>query len=167
MKKVLIFLIALGLLSSVSFCAFSKDLRLGYVDIMQVFDEYSKTKDYDGELEKKSEVEQKKLDAEKEKIQKMQNKLSLLKDSEQEKQREKIEDAIRDFKREERKIFIDLKKERDEKMKEIVTDITETIEEYAGQNNFDMVVNKNAILYGSNSMDITKTILDIVNKKYK
>lgn len=167
MRRLLVFLAILGLLSSVPFVSFSKDLKIGYVDIFEIFNEYEKTKDYDAVLEKKKDKEKTKLDASKEKIQKMQNKLSLLKDEEQEKQAEKIEDAIRDFKKEERKIYIDLKKERDEKMKEIVTDINDTIEDYAKKNNLDLVVNANAILYGAKAMDLTETILKIVNKTYK
>ena len=97
----------------------------------------------------------------------MQNKLSLLKDQEQQKQREKITEAINDYRETERKIYLDLKKERDEKMKEIIEDINKIIRNYAEENGFDVIVNENAILYGSKNMDITEDILKLVNKKYR
>ncbi len=52
-------------------------------------------------------------------------------------------------------------------MKNIVEDIDKIIEDYAKKNDFDLVVNSNAILYGAKTMDITSQILKISNKKYK
>ena len=71
MRKYVIFLIILGLVSSMSFTSFSKELKIGYVDIFKVFNEYEKTKDYDKKLEQRREAAEEKLDAKKKAIKKM------------------------------------------------------------------------------------------------
>jgi outer membrane protein len=166
-KKYIIFLISLGTLFSFSLNCFGKELKIGYVDIFKVFNEYEKTKDYDKMLEEKKEKEEKKLDKKKEEIEKLQDKLALLKKEEQDKQRVAIAQAVKEYRQLEREILTDLKKERDEKMKEIIDDINKVIKEYAKKEGFDLIINENAILYGEEVMDITSEILRIVNQRYK
>lgn len=167
MKKIFAVLVVFGALNFYSSNAFSKELKIAYVDIFGLFNDYEKTKEYDKTLEEKKTTKEKDLDVEKKKIEGMQNKLSVLKDKEQTKQQEEISKAVKDFRKLERDVFVDLKKERDEKMKEIVDDINKVIKDYAKEKGFDYVINANAILYGDETMDITAEILKLVNKKYK
>ena len=53
MKKVLLSLLMLGILGSFSSNLWAKDLKIGYVDIFKIFNEYEKTKEYDKILEGK------------------------------------------------------------------------------------------------------------------
>ena len=167
MSKILSFVLVCVMLVSFSSTAFSKDLKIGYVDVFEIFNEYEKTKEYDEELEKrKSEVE-KQLDKKKEEIEKLQGKLSLLKDKQKEKEGEKISKKMQEYRDLERKAFIDIKKERDESMQDIVEDIDKIVADYAKANGFDLIINENIVLYGAKVMDITDKILKISNKKYK
>lgn len=146
---------------------FAKEIKIGYVNFMQVYNEYQKTKDYDAKLEgKKAEVE-KNLNAKKEKIEEMRNKLNILNEKEQAKEKEKVEKEIQDFRDLERKAFIDIKKERDEKMKEIFEDVSAVVEDYAKKKGYDLILDQPAILYGDKVMDVTTDILKAVNAKYK
>lgn len=167
MKRFIAFLIVIGLLCCLVSSGFCKDLKIGYVDIFKIFNEYKKTEDYDKKLEKKKNEAEKKLDEKKETIKKIQGKLSLLKDKEREKEEQKISKEVESYRELERKAFVDIKKERDEKMKEIVEDINKIVEEYAKKHGYDLIVNENAILYGDKVMDITTDILKISNQKYK
>ncbi|MCK4519710.1 MAG: OmpH family outer membrane protein [Candidatus Omnitrophica bacterium] len=167
MKRVFGYLLVLAVMVSFSFPCFSKDLKIGYVDIFKVFNDYEKTKDYDKKLEKKKNDVEKNLEAKKTVIEKLQNKMSLLKEDKKAKEEEKLKKEIQEYREVEREAFTDIKKERDEKMKNIVEDIDKIIEDYAKKNDFDLVVNSNAILYGAKTMDITSQILKISNKKYK
>ncbi|MFA7676745.1 MAG: OmpH family outer membrane protein [Candidatus Omnitrophota bacterium] len=167
MKRILIALVVVGLFGSVSLTASAKDLKIGYVDIFQVFNEYKKTKDYDKNLETKKNEAEKQLDKKKQELEKLQNKLSLLKEEEQKKQQEAMAKEVKAYRELERKVFVDVKKERDEKMKEIIDDINAIVDDYAKKNSFSLIVNKNAVLYGDKVMDITSDILKIANKKYK
>ncbi|MDD3295849.1 MAG: OmpH family outer membrane protein [Candidatus Omnitrophica bacterium] len=167
MKRILVALMVMGLLSSVSLTASAKDLKIGYVDIFKVFNEYKKTKDYDKKLETQKNEAEKQLDKKKQELEKLQNKLSLLKEEEQKKQQEVMAKEVKAYRELERKVFVDVKKERDEKMKEIIDDINAIVDDYAKKNSFSLIVNKNAVLYGDKVMDITSDILKIANKKYK
>jgi len=150
----------------ISFPCFSKELKIGYVDIFKIFNEYEKTKDYDKKLEKEKEDIEKKLDVKKEEIKKSQDKLSLLKEGKKSKEEEKLKTKVTEYRELERKALTDIKKDRDEKMKEIIEDINKVVEEHAKKNKFNLIVNQNAILYGDKAMDITAEILKISNQKY-
>jgi len=167
MKRVLSVLVVMALFLSLPFVCFSADLKVAYVDLFEVFNEYNKTKDYDGELEKKSNAAKNQLTARREKIEKIRSKLEVLKESERKKEEGKLLEEINSYKNTERKVFVDLKKEKNEKMKEIFEDISKVIKEYAKKNKFDLVINENSILYGNKAMDITSDILNLSNKQYK
>ncbi|MBU0694301.1 MAG: OmpH family outer membrane protein [Candidatus Omnitrophica bacterium] len=167
MKRLLVVLLSLGLIGSFSFTAKSAEIKIGYVNIFEIFNEYGKTKEYDEMLEKKKQEEEKKLDTKKKEIEKMQGKLSLLKDKEQDKEQEKIIQAKEEYLELKRQVFTDLKEERDKKMEEIFGDINKVIKDYAEKNKFDLIINENGLLYGSKTMDVTSQILELVNKEKK
>lgn len=168
MRRVIGLLLVLGLLVSFSGVsqAAKKD-KIAYVDFFKVFNDYSKTKEYDKKLEKEKSAVEKKLDAKKSEIEKIQNKLSLLKDEDKEKEQQKIVKEVQEYRTMERESMIDIKKERDEKMKEIVEDINGIVEDYAKTNGFSLIINRNAVLYGEKIMDVTGDILKLSNKTYK
>ncbi len=165
MKKLFVVLIVCGMI--MPYAVSAQELKIGYVDILKVFNDYSKTQQYDETLEKQKEAKEQELEKDKESIKKMQEKLDLLQEKEQDKEKEKIIKAAGEFREKERRYIIDLKKERDEKMKEIIDDINKVVDEYAQKENYDMILNKGAVLYGDKGMDLTATILKIVNKRYK
>ena len=167
MRKIIGCLLVLTVMMSFSSTCFSKDIKIGYVDIFKVFNDYEKTKEYDVKLEKKKEKVEKKLEIKKEAIVKLQGKLDLLKEDEKVKEGEKLNQEVKEYRDLEREAFTDIKKERDEKMKDIVEDIDKIVKDYAKKNGFDLIVNSNAVLYGAGVMDITKEILKISNNKYK
>lgn len=167
MKKFLVFLIAIGVMTSFALTSFSKDLKIGYVDIFKVFNEYGKTKEYDKTLEVRKQKVEKQLKEKKNTLDKMQKKLSILKESEKAKEQEKIAKVVEEYRDLERTAFIDIKKARDTKMKEIIEDINKIIDDYAKKHKFNLVVNENAVLYGDKAMDVTSDILKIANKKHK
>ncbi|MFH1771903.1 MAG: OmpH family outer membrane protein [Candidatus Omnitrophota bacterium] len=165
-KRVASFILISGLLFLFLSVSFAEDLKIVIVDFLEVFNEYEKTKQYDQDLEKKKSAREKELEAKREEIENMQNKLSLLKENEQEKEKANIAEAVKSFKDMQREMLVDLQKERDEKMKLIVSDIEKTIGDYAKKNEYDLVVSKNAVLYSKETMDITSKILNIVNSKH-
>ena len=167
MRKVVGCLLVLVLALSLSFTCFAKDLKIGYVDIFKVFNDYDKTKSYDTKLEAKKKAAEKKLEAKKILIEKMQQKLSVLKESQKKAEEEKIRKEVEAYQELNREAFVDIKRERDEKMKEIIEDINAVIKEYAKKNSFDLVINQSSILYGDKLMDVTSEILKISNQKYK
>jgi len=167
MRHLVSFLLVLAMAASFSLTSFSKDLKIGYVDIFEVFNEYEKTKEYDKNLEKKKIQAEKKLDSKKETITKLQSKISLLKEKDRAKEQKKISKEVKAYRELEREAFTDIKKERDTRMKDIVEDINEVIKNYANKNGFDLIINETSVLYGDKIMDVTSDILKISNKSYK
>lgn len=165
MKKLLILLAVLGIM--IPFSSFAAVSKIGYVDILGIFNDYKKTQDYDENLEQIAKKKGETLDEKKQKIEEMQDKLSLLKEGKQTEKKEEINKAIEEYKELERKIFLELKQDKETKMKEIVEDMNSVINDYAKKNKFDLIVNKNSVLYGQDNLDITAVILDLMNKKYK
>jgi outer membrane protein len=165
MKRIISLVLIMGLIIP-SICV-AQDLKIGYVDILKVFNEYKKTKDYDDMLEKRKNIKEKELEKKKEEIKRRQEKLDLLKDEEQKKEREEIAKIAGEYREMERQYILDLRKERDEKMKEIIKDINKVVENYANKKDFDLILNKAAVLYGKKDIDLTDIILKIVNQRYK
>ena len=166
MKKTLCLIFGAIFLMSVS--AYSKGVKVGYADVFKIFNGYVKTRDYEKSLEekKKSEEMENGLQDKKDAIVKMQDKLPLLKNKEKEEQKAKIKKAIEEYRNIESSIYASLKKESDAKMKEIVDDIKNAIKDYAVNSGFDLIINKSAIIYGKDGMDITNGVLNKINSEY-
>jgi len=149
--------------------SYAKDLKIGFIDILLIFNEYTKSKDYEKVLDeqRKQKEDERGLTEKKEEIIKMQDKLSLLKEKEQEKQKEKIRDAYVEYRNIENQILTDMKKESDTKINEILSDINKTIKNYGQKNGFDLILNKGAVVYGEEGIEITDAVLKILNKEYK
>ncbi len=145
---------------------FAKELKIGYVDILEVFNEFEKTKIYDEALEVKKSGLEKDLEVKEKEIEQIQKKMDLLKDEEKAKEEKKIEAQIGEYRELKRKAYIDVRKERDEKMKEIFEDVSKIINDYAKKNNFDLILDRSAVHYGDKLMDLTSEILRIANQEY-
>ena len=139
--------------------------KIGVVELLKVFDEYGKTKEYDKVLEKKQEDYQKARDAKLEDVKKLQEKLSLLSEEERESRKSELEGKITKLQEFDRDQTQDLRKQRDDKVQEIFKDINKAIEDYSKKQGFTLVLDKRALVYENNSLDITEEILKILNKK--
>lgn len=167
MKKSIICVAAFIMMISFSSVSFAKELKIGYLNFLEVFNEYKKTKDYDESLNKKATEKEKVLKDKGAEIEKLQGKLNVLKDRERDKEKEKVEAAIKSFQQLREEFAVDLKKEKVEKMKEIFDDIDKAIKDYARKNKFDFIIHGSAVLYGDNALDITGDILKIINQSSK
>ncbi|MCF7916556.1 MAG: OmpH family outer membrane protein [Candidatus Omnitrophica bacterium] len=167
MKKFLGFFLVTIIAFSFSALSFAQDLKVGYVDTIEVFNEYERTKEEDKQLEVKKEKAQKSLKAKEKELQKIQNRLEVLKEGEREKERENLRTKMQEYRETRQKEFTDIKKERDEMMKNIINDIDQAVSDYAKKNKYDLIINGNSVLYGQKQIDLTDTILKIINKKYR
>ncbi|MFA6281224.1 MAG: OmpH family outer membrane protein [Candidatus Omnitrophota bacterium] len=167
MKKGIITFVTFLMICSFCSVSYAKELKIGYINFLSIFNEYKKTKEYDDVLNKKTEEKEKQLKEKGAELEKMNSKLSVLKDKEKEKEQQKLESAEKDFQQLRRQSLLDLKKERDEKMKEIIDDIEKTIKDYAKKNNYDLILHGSAVLYGDKGIDITDAVLKIVNVSVK
>lgn len=143
------------------------EAKLGYVDIAKVFDTYDKTKDEDGVLTAKSEKEQAKREKTVEKIRNMKNELELLSDKQKQKKQEEIDAEIRGLQDFDRETKAELRRERDDMLRNILKEIDLTIEEYAKKNGYSIIFNSRILVYGEEQYDVTREIINILNSKYR
>lgn len=160
--------VSLFIVSAVSAQAQSLDGRkVGYMNLNKVFDEYAKTKEYDAALEAKSKDFEKERNAKVEALRDMQAKLEALKEDERNKQQAEIDKRIAELRDYDRQKKTDLTKERDEKIREILLEIEKTVSDYAKKENYALIVNYNALIYGDNATyDVTDKVLGILNASY-
>jgi outer membrane protein len=141
--------------------------KFAYVDLTKIFSEYTKTKDYDkvlGDKQNAYESERDKMVAE---VKGFQDKLNLLSDKEKEAKKGDLENKIKNLQEFDRQKQGDLRKEQDERMKELLKDINDAIKQYASKEGYTMVFNDRVLVYQDKSLDITDKIIEIVNKGSK
>jgi outer membrane protein len=139
--------------------------KLAYVNFAEIFAEYSKTKAYDKVLEKKQKDYEKQRETKVDEVKKLQEKLGLLSEVERESRKGDLEDKISKLQEFDRSATQDLRKERDEKVQEIFKNIQNAIKTYAKKEGMTLVFDKRALVYETESLDITNQILKILNKK--
>ena len=142
--------------------AYAED-KFAYVDLAQVFDQYSKTKEYDKTLEKKQKAYEQAREKRLDEVKKLQEKLSLLSEEERESRMGELEDKITKLQEFDRSSTQDLRKQRDEKVKEIFQDINNTIKTYAKKQGITLAFDKRALAYENKNLDITDEVLKILN----
>ncbi len=140
--------------------------KMAYVDLTRIFDEYSKTKEYDASLQTKSEGYEKERNSKLEKIKDAQGKLSVMKEEEKKKHQAQIDKDKADLLEYDRQRQMDLRKERDEKIREILGEIEKVVKEFAQQEKFALILNDKVLIYGDQTMDVTSQIIKILNDKY-
>ncbi|HOW35614.1 MAG TPA: OmpH family outer membrane protein [Candidatus Omnitrophota bacterium] len=169
MNKVKIFIVMAAFVLFGALAAHAQEAaagKIGYVTLGRVFDEYAKTKEYDAVLEKKTNDYQQELKAKVDKITEAEGKLALLKDAEKEKMQAQIEKDKADVMEFRRLRETDLRKERDDKIKEILLEIEKVVKEFAEQQKYALILNDRVLIFGSTELDRTNEIIKALNDKY-
>jgi len=142
--------------------AFAAD-KFAYVDLSRLFSEYGKAKDYDKALIEKQNV----YEAEREKkvsdVKQFQEKLNLLSEKEKESKQADMQAKVKTLQEYDRQKQTDLRKEQDEKLKEIFKDIEEAVKKYAEKEGYTMVFENRVFVYKVKSLDISDKVSAILN----
>lgn len=167
MKKIALVLGMMFFASTILLSAAAAAEKFAYVDLSRIFAEYKKTKDFDKTLSDKEQLYTSERDKRVNDIKQLQDKVNLLSDKEKENKKPDIESKLKAFEEFDRQKQTDLRKEQDEKMKEILKDIEEAIKKYSAKEGYTFVFNDRVLVYQDKSLDISDKIIDIVNKEYK
>ncbi len=141
--------------------------KFAYVDLSRIFSEYGKTKDYDKTLGDKEGLYTAERDKKVSEVKQFQDKMNLLSEKEKEAKKADIETKVKTLQDFDRQKQADLRKEQDEKMKEILKDIEESVKKYSEKQGFILVFNDRVLVYQDKTLDITDKIIEILNKDYK
>ena len=166
MKKGVIILAAMVFCFTAVNLALAAD-KIASVDVGKLFDEYQKTKEYDKTLEQKATAYEKDRDAKIQEIKQLQDKLGLLTDQEKEKKQKELEEKMKDAKEFTTSKEMELKKERDDRLREVFKDIETAAGAYAQKEGYSMVFNDRVFIYNNKANDITDKILGELQSNYK
>ena len=160
------FLAALMMLG-LSLPAFAVEMKVAYVDVGEVFDNYQRTKDQDLVLKTAGEAKEKERNDMMAKIRSMEDELALLSaDARAAKQEQLIEKKrqLEDF---DRTVRQQLAEQRDKVVREIFQEIDVIVQDLSAKGGYDMVFNKRVLLAQKKSFDITAQVSAELAKKYK
>ncbi|MBU4345731.1 MAG: OmpH family outer membrane protein [Candidatus Omnitrophica bacterium] len=141
--------------------------KLAFVDLSRIFNEYTKTKDYDKALASKEGTYSTQRDKKVNEVKQFQDKMNLLQDKQKEEKKPELETKIKELQDFDRQVQTDLRKEQDEKMKELLKDIEEAVKQYAEKEGYTLVFNDRVLVYQAKKMDISGEVIKILNKSYK
>jgi outer membrane protein len=156
-----IFLITIFLFNSVSYA----EVKFGYVDFVQVFNNYKKTIEAEKELEKKGEKKQKERERMVTQIRKLKDKFELASENEKENIQKDINEKIKELQEFDQKTSKELLKEKDDIAKEIIKEFDALVKEIGEKEGYTVIFNERMILYGEESYDITDKVLEELNKR--
>ena len=168
MKRKMIagFLAALMMLG-LSLPAFAAEMKVAYVDVGEVFDNYQKTKDQDLVLKTAGEAKEKERNDMMAKIRSMEDEIALLAaDARAAKQEQLIEKKrqLEDF---DRSVRQQLAEQRDKVVREIFQEIDVVVQDISTKGGYDMIFNKRVLLAQKKNFDITAQVTAELAKKYK
>jgi outer membrane protein len=163
MKKLLVVVSVICGLMMCTPAAFAAD-KFAYVDLSRLFAEYGKTKDFDKILTAKEEAYTAERDKKIAEVKALQEKLNLLSDKEKTAKQGEMETKVRSLQEFDRQKQTDLRKEQDEKMKEILKDIETAVKQFAEKEGYTMVFNDRVLVYQVKNLDITDSVMTILNK---
>ena len=147
--------------------AYAAELKIGYVDVARVFDNYNRTKDQDKILEQQNNKKKQERDKIVKQIRKMKDELDILSEKAKEKKQTRIDEKIRELQEYDQQTRTGLRQQRDEVVRKILKEIEQVIEKYAKKNSYTMILNNRILLYGQKQHDLTDKILKILNSEYK
>jgi len=140
--------------------------KIAFLNLSKLFDNYEKTKEFDTELQAKYTTYEKARDEKIEKIKEAQGKLALLKEEEKAKMTQDVEKMRTELLEFDQTQTTDMKRQRDEKIREVLLEIEKTVSDFAKKDNYDLILNDRVLIYGNQTMDITDQILKIMNEVY-
>ena len=156
---------AVGVLSP-SRAVMSGELKIGYVNLVKVFDNYERTKAADAELEKQGKQKDTELQARLNELKKMREGLELLNEQAREAKTREIEQKTDDLQRFKTNTLREIGRERQKLADTIFVDIQRVIDDYAKANGFSLILQKEkAVLYGEPAYDVTDEIMKLLNSR--
>jgi outer membrane protein len=142
-------------------------LKIAYVDLNKVFDGSQQTKDFSDVLQGEGQAFEKERDAMIQKIQDAQSKLALMSDAQKATMQADIDKQKDDLVAYDKQKRTELAKRRDDKVREILTQIQGIVSNIAKKEGYNYVLNDSTMIYGDAQYDVTDEVLKTLNDSYK
>ena len=141
--------------------------KIAYVDVAKIFDGYQKTKDNDTKLQTAGKKKEEERDALVHEVRRLKDEQALLGEDAREKKQEAIDAKVRELQEFDAAARRELGNQRNEKVKEIFKDIDEVVQRYGERKGYDLVFNDRVLLYRSPRFDVSRDILEELNRNYQ
>lgn len=160
---------------SVSICSlglflapgFARAEKIAFVDVAKVFDGYQKTKDNDAKLQTAGKKKEEERDAVVHEIRRLKDEQALLAEDARDKKQEAIDAKVRELQEFDAAARRELGQQRNQTVREIFKDIDDVVQRYGERKGFDFVFNDRVLLYRSARFDVSKDVLDELNRSYQ
>ena len=162
----LISLLAIGLQSP----SFPADLvKVGYIDIKRIFDEYTYTKEAASELQKELEAERVEIRNQEEQLLKdeedLTRRVSLLTEEEKEKQQEGLTSRKKELQAYADDVNRRIASKNDQLTRSIISDIVAVLKDIGVKEGYTLILERGSVLYASEDIDLTDKVIKILNQK--
>lgn len=147
--------------------AFAAEMKVAYVDVAEVFDNYQKTKDQDLVLKAAGETKEKERNEKMNAIRAMEDEIALMAATARAAKQEQLIEKKRQLEDFDRTARQQLAEQRDKVVREIFQDIDAVVQEITAKEGYDLVFNKRVLLSQKKDFDITAKVSAEVAKKYK
>lgn len=168
MRRVIAVLIAAVFTAAIVFGAsvkaYAKEYKIGYADPEMIMEGYKKTKDVTAAFEKKGKEKQVEDTKYVDEIKKLKDEQALLSEKGKAEKQKVIDEKIKNLQDFRRKAQADMMKDRNDLLGSLYKDVLGSIEAYAKEKGYDLILNARAMMYGSPQDDVTKDVLDRLNK---
>ena len=155
------------MMGGLSLPAFAAEMKVAYVDVGEVFDNYQKTKDQDLVLKTAGEAKEKERNEMMGAIRAMEDELALLAADARAKKQEVLIEKKRQLEDFDRTVRQQLAEQRDKVVREIFQEIDVIVQDFSAKGNYDMIFNKRVLLAQKKNFDITAQVSAELAKKYK
>ncbi|MCX7704724.1 MAG: OmpH family outer membrane protein [bacterium] len=148
-----------------------KTLKVGYVNIEMVFDQYKKTAESRDEFDKERENQQKEIVKKQEELRKAQELYEKQKDVLKPEEKKKSEEEIQKLQQEFYNFVGSANQKLEEKKNQLIEarlkEIQDAIKDFAIKEKYDFILNSQAVFYGPEGSDITQQVINFLNKEKK
>lgn len=141
-------------------------MKIGYLDVAKVFDEYKKTKEQDSALEAEAKAKQAERDKTVAEITRLRDELELLSEKGKKDKQVIIDDKVKKLQEFDGVVRNDLRKKRDEMVADILKEIDAVVQDYGKKQAFDLIFNDKVIVYKKDALNITSDVLKALNSQY-
>ena len=141
--------------------------KICYVDVAKVFDGYQKTKDNDTKLQAQAKKKEEERDALVHEIRRLKDEQALLAEDARAKKQDAIDAKVRELQDFDLAARRELGEERNKTVREIFKDVDDVVKRYGERKGFDFIFNDRVLLYRSERFDVSRDILDELNRDYQ
>ena len=141
--------------------------KIAYVDVAKVFDGYQKTKDNDTKLQTAGKKKEEERDAVVHEIRRLKDEQALLAEEARDKKQEAIDAKVKELQEFDTAARRELGQQRNQTVREIFKDIDDVVQRYGERKGYDFIFNDRVLLYRSARFDVSKDVLEELNRNYQ